>query len=45
MIEITMLAEIGYLVDIRHSSAYENAYAMTDASLCASLFIGMSYLT
>ncbi len=40
MVETSMLPELSYLVDVRHSIGYAGAYAVGDLALCLGDTIG-----
>uniref|UniRef100_A0A8B9KQN9 Solute carrier family 18 member A1 n=1 Tax=Astyanax mexicanus TaxID=7994 RepID=A0A8B9KQN9_ASTMX len=42
MVDSSMMAIMGYLVDIRHSSVYGSVYAIADVALCMGFAIGPS---
>ncbi|XP_034727931.1 chromaffin granule amine transporter [Etheostoma cragini] len=42
MVDSSMMAIMGYLVDIRHASAYGSVYAIADVALCIGFAIGPS---
>lgn len=46
MVDSSMMAIMGYLVDIRHVSVYGSVYAIADVALCMGFAIGKDlYLT
>ncbi|KAI3372999.1 hypothetical protein L3Q82_023439, partial [Scortum barcoo] len=42
MVDSSMMAIMGYLVDIRHASVYGSVYAIADVALCMGFAIGPS---
>lgn len=40
MVDSSMMAIMGYLVDIRHISVYGSVYAIADVALCLGFAIG-----
>ncbi|XP_056134233.1 chromaffin granule amine transporter [Lampris incognitus] len=42
MVDSSMMAIMGYLVDIRHASVYGSVYAIADVALCLGFTIGPS---
>lgn len=40
MVDSSMMAIMGYLVDIRHASVYGSVYAIADVALCMGFAIG-----
>ncbi|XP_040897605.1 chromaffin granule amine transporter isoform X2 [Toxotes jaculatrix] len=42
MVDSSMMAIMGYLVDIRHTSVYGSVYAIADVALCMGFAIGPS---
>ncbi|KAM9700241.1 LOW QUALITY PROTEIN: chromaffin granule amine transporter-like, partial [Menidia menidia] len=42
MVDSSMMAIMGYLVDIRHASVYGSVYAIADVALCLGFAIGPS---
>ncbi|TNM89846.1 hypothetical protein fugu_004080 [Takifugu bimaculatus] len=42
MVDSSMMAIMGYLVDIRHASVYGSIYAIADVALCMGFAIGPS---
>lgn len=40
MVDSSMMAIMGYLVDIRHISVYGSVYAIADVALCMGFAIG-----
>ncbi|KAJ0169786.1 hypothetical protein K1T71_014392 [Dendrolimus kikuchii] len=42
MVDSSMMPELGFLVDIRHSSVYGSVYAIGDTALCLGYAIGPS---
>lgn len=40
MVDSSMMAIMGYLVDIRHVSVYGSVYAIADVALCMGFAIG-----
>ncbi|KAL6115007.1 slc18a1 [Pungitius sinensis] len=42
MVDSSMMAIMGYLVDIRHASVYGSVYAIADVALCIGFAIGPS---
>ncbi|XP_034055213.1 chromaffin granule amine transporter [Gymnodraco acuticeps] len=42
MVDTSMMAIMGYLVDIRHASVYGSIYAIADVALCLGFAIGPS---
>ena len=40
MVDATMMPQMGYLVDIRHSSVYGSVYAIADVAFCLGFAIG-----
>ncbi|XP_063987021.1 synaptic vesicular amine transporter [Diachasmimorpha longicaudata] len=40
MVDSSMMPELGYLVDIRHSAVYGSVYAIGDAAFCLGFAIG-----
>ncbi|XP_067087453.1 chromaffin granule amine transporter [Osmerus mordax] len=42
MVDSSMMAIMGYLVDIRHSSVYGSVYAIADVALCMGFAVGPS---
>lgn len=43
MVDSSMMAIMGYLVDIRHASVYGSIYAIADVALCMGFAIGNTY--
>lgn len=43
MVDSSMMAIMGYLVDIRHASVYGSVYAIADVALCMGFAIGKTY--
>ena len=41
MVDATMMPQMGYLVDIRHSSVYGSVYAIADVAFCLGFAIGI----
>ena len=44
MVDSSMMPELGYLVDIRHSAVYGSVYAIGDVAFCLGFAIG-AYIT
>lgn len=44
MVDSSMMPELGYLVDIRHSAVYGSVYAIGDVAFCLGFAIGNTYL-
>lgn len=44
MVDSSMMPELGYLVDIRHSAVYGSVYAIGDVAFCLGFAIGMRKL-
>lgn len=42
MVDSSMMPQLGYLVDIRHSAVYGSVYAIGDVAFCLGLAIGNS---
>lgn len=40
MVDSSMMAIMGYLVDIRHASVYGSVYAIADVALCMGFAVG-----
>lgn len=40
MVDSSMMPELGYLVDIRHSAVYGSVYAIGDVAFCLGFAIG-----
>lgn len=40
MVDSSMMAIMGYLVDIRHVSVYGSVYAIADVALCMGFAVG-----
>jgi len=40
MVDSSMMPELGFLVDIRHSAVYGGVYAIGDAAFCLGFAIG-----
>lgn len=40
MVDSSMMPELGYLVDIRHSAVYGSVYALGDVAFCMGFAIG-----
>lgn len=45
MVDSSMMAIMGYLVDIRHASVYGSVYAIADVALCLGFAIGNTHCT
>ncbi|TTM20206.1 Chromaffin granule amine transporter [Bagarius yarrelli] len=45
MVDSSMMAIMGYLVDIRHVSVYGSVYAIADVALCMGFAIGLVHIT
>lgn len=43
MVDSSMMAIMGYLVDIRHASVYGSVYAIADVALCMGFAIGNAH--
>ncbi len=43
MVDCSMMAIMGYLVDIRHASVYGSVYAIADVALCMGFAIGNTH--
>lgn len=43
MVDSSMMAIMGYLVDIRHASVYGSVYAIADVALCMGFAIGNTH--
>ena len=43
MVDSSMMPQLGYLVDIRHSSVYGSVYAIGDVAFCLGFGIGNFY--
>lgn len=43
MVDSSMIAIMGYLVDIRHVSVYGSVYAIADVALCMGFAIGNTH--
>lgn len=43
MVDSSMMAIMGYLVDIRHASVYGSVYAIADVALCMGFAIGTTH--
>lgn len=41
MVDSSMMPELGYLVDIRHSAVYGSVYAIGDVAFCLGFAIGI----
>lgn len=41
MVDSSMMPELGYLVDIRHSAIYGSVYAIGDVAFCLGFAVGM----
>lgn len=41
MVDSSMMPELGYLVDIRHSAVYGSVYAIGDVAFCLGFAVGM----
>lgn len=44
MVDSSMMAIMGYLVDIRHASVYGSVYAIADVALCMGFAIGNTHI-
>lgn len=44
MVDSSMMPELGYLVDIRHTAVYGSVYAIGDVAFCLGFAIGMRNL-
>lgn len=44
MVDSSMMAIMGYLVDIRHASVYGSVYAIADVALCMGFAIGKRFI-
>lgn len=42
MVDSSMMPELGFLVDIRHSAVYGSVYAIGDVAFCLGFAIGMT---
>lgn len=42
MVDSSMMPQLGYLVDIRHSAVYGSVYAIGDVAFCLGFAIGKS---
>lgn len=40
MVDSSMMPELGYLVDIRHTAVYGSVYAIGDVAFCLGFAIG-----
>lgn len=40
MVDSSMMPELGYLVDIRHSAVYGSVYAIGDVAFCLGFAVG-----
>lgn len=40
MVDSSMMPELGYLVDIRHSAVYGSVYALGDVAFCVGFAVG-----
>lgn len=40
MVDSSMMAIMGYIVDIRHVSVYGSVYAIADVALCMGFAVG-----
>jgi len=40
MVDSSMMPELGYLVDIRHTAVYGSVYAIGDVAFCLGYTIG-----
>ena len=40
MVDSSMMPELGYLVDLRHSNVYGSVYAIGDVAFCLGFFLG-----
>lgn len=43
MVDSSMMPELGYLVDIRHTAVYGSVYAIGDVAFCLGYTIGKKY--
>lgn len=43
MVDSSMMPELGYLVDIRHSAVYGSVYAIGDVAFCLGFAIGTRF--
>lgn len=41
MVDSSMMPQLGYLVDIRHTAVYGSVYAIGDVAFCLGFAIGM----
>lgn len=44
MVDSSMMPELGYLVDIRHSAVYGSVYAIGDVAFCLGFAVGTSFI-
>jgi len=45
MVDSSMMPELGYLVDIRHTAVYGSVYAIGDVAFCLGFAVGESEST
>lgn len=45
MVDSSMMPQLGYLVDIRHSAVYGSVYAIGDVAFCLGFAIGIHDLS
>ena len=45
MVDSSMMPELGFLVDLRHSNVYGSVYSIGDVAFCLGFFIGDTTLS